>query len=322
MTRTRLAVLAVLLLMLSSGVRRRAVTHPPSDFPEARPDIYSVGRGKSLVVTSANGVLSNDSDPGGKTLTAIVVTSVAHGTLALNASGAFTYSNDGSAATSDSFTYKASNGINESVAATVTITITQNPPVAVDDNYTLQATSLTIVSPGVLVNDTTNAANIVSYGANGTEQTTIGDPALTLNGNTITMNVDGSFTYTPRSGFAGSDVFKYKLQNSAGSSVGTVTIAVQPPQPDFFVTSPGFFYQISGLSGQNPVVTLKRGRTYIFSINTDLSHPFIILGAPAGSVTNNNISNGTITFSVPTAAQNYDYQCSLHGFGNKINTTP
>jgi plastocyanin len=100
-----------------------------------------------------------------------------------------------------------------------------------------------------------------------------------------------------------------------------VTIGVQPATPDFVVNSPGFFYTFSGVSGQNPQITLKRGRTYTFSISTDPSHP-VFIDAPAGTVTNNNISNGTITFAVPTAAQNYSYFCSIHGFGNSIVTTP
>ncbi|HYM62966.1 MAG TPA: hypothetical protein VEZ11_18915, partial [Thermoanaerobaculia bacterium] len=90
----------------------------------------------------------------------------------------------------------------------------------------------------------------------------------------------------------------------------------------FSVTSPGFFYSISGLSGENPVITLQRGKTYMFQINTDSIHPFEILGAPAGSVINNNISRGTITFNVPNTAASYQYICSIHGFGNTINTTP
>jgi len=137
------------------------------------------------------------------------------------------------------------------------------------------------------------------------------------------LNGDGSFRYTPQGTFAGTDSFKYVLTNSAGNSTGTVSIAVQAPAgPDFVVTSPGFFYEISGLSGQNPVLTLTRGRTYTFEINTSSIHPFEILNAPPGSVTNNNISNGILTFRVPAAAQNYAYECSIHGFGNIIQTVP
>ena len=102
-----------------------------------------------------------------------------------------------------------------------------------------------------------------------------------------------------------------------------VTITVQASNAiDFTVTSPGFFFQFTGLSGANPVLTLQRGRTYRFQINTAAIHPFEILDAPPGSVTNNNINNGILTFAVPAGAGTYRYHCSFHGFGNDINTTP
>jgi len=105
--------------------------------------------------------------------------------------------------------------------------------------------------------------------------------------------------------------------------MASVAITVQPGStPDFTVLSPGFFYTFSGVSGTNPVLTLQRGRTYIFAIDTDFIHPFEIIDAPAGSVTNNNISQGTLTFTVPTAAKNYRYRCSIHLFGNTIVTVP
>ena len=44
---------------------------------------------------AAQGVLANDTDPLAKPLTAILVTSAAHGTLGLNPDGGFTYVNDG-----------------------------------------------------------------------------------------------------------------------------------------------------------------------------------------------------------------------------------
>ena len=59
-----------------------------------------------------------------------------------------------------------------------------------------------------------------------------------------------------------------------------------------------------------------------FEVNTSSIHPFEITGAPAGSVTNNNTSGGTLIFRVPTAAANYGYDRSIHFFGNTIVTVP
>jgi len=89
---------------------------------------------------------------------------------------------------------------------------------------------------------------------------------------------------------------------------------------DFTVTSPGYFYNFNGAPAQNPTLTLVRGKTYTFAVSTSSVHPFEILDAPAGSVLNNNIYAGTVTFNVPTNAANYRYICSIHFFGGSITT--
>src|SRR5215470_4616176 len=85
---------------------------------------------------------------------------------------------------------------------------------------------------------------------------------------------------------------------------------------DFTVTSPGFFYTINS-NQPNPTLTLVRGRTYTFAINSASDHPFFI-NSPG--VQNNNIFQGTITYTVPNVASNYNYFCSIHGFGAQILT--
>ncbi len=303
--------------------RRRAVRKTQPLGPVAKADSYSVQRGGTLVVPATTGVLANDTEPQARPLTAILVSSTTQGTLTLNADGGFTYNNNGSAATSDSFTYKANNGTVDTTAATATITITEPPPLPFNDAYSAtQNTTLTVPQPGVLANDTLNNAAIGSYGINGAEQTAIGAGTPTAAGGTIRLNADGSFQYEPGS-FTGSDTFKYVLVNSVAAATASVTITVQANNViDFVVTSPGFFYRFTGVSGDNPVLTLTRGRTYRFQINTSAIHPFEILDAPGGTVTNNNISNGILTFAVPAGAGTYRYHCSFHDFGNNINTTP
>ena len=85
---------------------------------------------------------------------------------------------------------------------------------------------------------------------------------------------------------------------------------------DFTVTSPGLFYAING-NQPNPTLTLVRGQTYTFAVDSSSVHPFEIL-SPGGL--NNNISQGTITHTVPAVASNYTYICSIHGFGAQILT--
>jgi hypothetical protein len=90
--------------------------------PTANDDAYTTLRGSTLTV-AAPGVLGNDSDPSGLSLTAVLVSGPQHGMLTLNANGSFTYVNDGSNAPVDSFRYKANNGSADSNTALVTLTI-------------------------------------------------------------------------------------------------------------------------------------------------------------------------------------------------------
>ena len=93
---------------------------------------------------------------------------------------------------------------------------------------------------------------------------------------------------------------------------------------DFSVTTPNdqFAYIINGLNN-NPTITLVRGKSYTFSINTNPDHPFAIgtsigFPAPPGVSGNNGGISGTITFNVPTNAQDCVYFCVIHDFGGQI----
>src|SRR6185436_13835558 len=54
-----------------------------------------------------------------------------------------------------------------------------------------------------------------------------------------------------------------------------------------------------------------------FAVSSASDHPFLI-NSPG--VQNNNIFEGTITYTVPNVASNYNYFCSIHGFGAQILT--
>jgi VCBS repeat-containing protein len=73
--------------------------------------------------TTPPGVLANDTDPEQQTLTAILVSGPAHGTLTLNADGSFVYTPAPNFNGVDSFTYMANDGSLNSNVATVTLTV-------------------------------------------------------------------------------------------------------------------------------------------------------------------------------------------------------
>ena len=125
--------------------------------PVASPDAYSAVSEDLTLTVAAPGVLSNDSDADGNSLSALIVSSPSHGALALNANGSFTYVPAANFNGSDSFTYKANDGTADSNVATVTITVTavNDAPVAANDSYsTAEDVVLSVVAPGVLGNDT------------------------------------------------------------------------------------------------------------------------------------------------------------------------
>jgi VCBS repeat-containing protein len=165
-----------------------------NDAPVAEDDSYTTDEDTPLVVP-APGVLGNDSDVDGDTLTAVLVSGPSHGTLTLNPNGSFTYTPEENFVGEDSFTYQAYDGVAYSNVATVTITVTpvNDAPVAQNDSYTAnEDTPLVVPAPGVLGNDSdvdgdTLTAVLVSGPSHGT----------------LTLNPNGSFTYTPAENFFG-----------------------------------------------------------------------------------------------------------------------
>ena len=194
-----------------------AVVNTP---PSAGNDSYSVNEGQSLVVASP-GVLSNDVDTDGDTLTVHLVSSPSHGTLSLQSNGSFVYNHDGSETTSDSFTYRAEDGNGGVSTATVSITVqpTNDPPVAVNDSYTIiEGGTLIIQAPGVLSND----SDVDSVGLTVSLRSSPSHGSLNLQS-------DGRFTYTHNGGQATSDSFEYDLSDGQGGvDTARVTISISP----------------------------------------------------------------------------------------------
>jgi VCBS repeat-containing protein len=94
--------------------------------PVANADAYSADSNGTLTIAAATGVLANDTDTDSgdvSSLTASLVTGPAHGTLTLNPDGSFTYTPFAGYVGPDSFTYQASDGIDPSNAATVSLSV-------------------------------------------------------------------------------------------------------------------------------------------------------------------------------------------------------
>jgi uncharacterized repeat protein (TIGR01451 family) len=105
--------------------------------PTARDDGHSTTLDARLTVP-APGVLANDVGSG---LSAVLVTGPSHGTLALDPNGSFTYAPSPDYLGSDTFSYRASDGVLESGLATVTLTVSGGVDMALnmwrDEDFTV-----------------------------------------------------------------------------------------------------------------------------------------------------------------------------------------
>ena len=146
------------------------------------------------------------------------MTGPAHGAVSHNADGSFTYTPAANYNGTDTFTYRASDGTANSAPATVTVKVTavNDAPVANPDTATTKANTRVVIN--VKANDTDVENNPLT-------STVLTNPA---NG-TVARNYDGTYTYTPKANFTGTDTFTYRVSDGAATSApATVTVTVPP----------------------------------------------------------------------------------------------
>src|SRR4051794_1371481 len=102
-----------------------------NDPPVATGNSYTINQDTVLNV-AAPGILGDDTDIDGDALTATLVSAPSHGSVTLNADGSFAYTPAPHFAGSDSFTYQAFDGTANSNSATVSITVVDTEPPAVN----------------------------------------------------------------------------------------------------------------------------------------------------------------------------------------------
>jgi hypothetical protein len=192
-----------------------------NDAPVATNDAYDMVKGGTLR-KSAPGVLANDSDPDvGDTITVGTWGLPLIGTLSRNFSGAIAYTPPVDFTGIVKFTYRAKDNLGRaSNLATVTISVRANRgPTTVDD--TVSAAPNTTLVINVLGND--SDPDTVIDPANHIDPATVFIPATGKpnQGGTVTVNANGTISYTPKLNFTGTEVFTYAVKdtyNPAGTS--------------------------------------------------------------------------------------------------------
>ncbi|WP_298846712.1 retention module-containing protein, partial [uncultured Salinicola sp.] len=227
-----------------------------NDAPVARADTGSTGENATLTVGAAQGVLTNDSDVDGGTLSVSAVNGVAGsvgqsiagsngGIFTLNADGSYSF-NPGSAfdrlaagqqdTTQVSYTVSDGQGGTATSTLTVTVTGTNDAPVARADTGSTGENAILNVSAarGVLANDSDVDGGTLSVRAvNGTDAN-VGQAITGSNGGTFTLNADGSYSFNPGTAFdrlAAGQTDKTQISytvsdGQGGTSTSTLTVTV------------------------------------------------------------------------------------------------
>ena len=192
-----------------------------SGTPTPQPDTAETDEDTPVTIP----VLDNDTDPQGQPLTIVGTPTAPNGTVTVNPDGTITYTPNPDYNGSDTITYTVRDP--DGNEATSTVTVTVNPvndaPVANPDTAT--TTSGVPVTIPVLLNDTD---------VDGDPLAILGTPTATEG--TVTVNPDGTITFTPPADFAGTSTITYEITDGeGGTATSTVTVLVGAPGRDGIV---------------------------------------------------------------------------------------
>ena len=260
---------------------------PVSDTtPAANADAITVAEGGTATTldTAATSVLSNDTGLGDTPVTVSLVSGVAHGSLTLNADGSFSYTHDGSVNYTDGFTYRVTDNDGETSDATVSITITpvsSTTPAANSDAITVAeggtATTLDSAANSVLANDT------------GLSDTPVTVSLVTdVTFGSLTLNADGTFSYTHDGSENFSDSFTYRVTDLDGeSSDAMVSITITPVSD----TTPVANADAITVAEGGTATVLDSAATSVLANDTGLGDTPITVGLVS------DVTNGTLTLN-------------------------
>jgi glycerol uptake facilitator-like aquaporin len=245
--------------------------------------------GHSLSITSINGV----------TLTPGVAQSIAvsSGTVLVSSTGLITFVPSTGFVGIVSFPYIISDGNGGTATATETITITNNDPIAVNDNYSTPANTPIWLNP--LSWDTDPDGHSLSITSiNGVTLTPGVAQSIAVSSGTVLVSSTGLITFVPSTGFVGIVSFPYIISDgNGGTTTATETITITNNDPialDDSATTPANIPVVLNLLGND---TDPDGHTLsITSINgvTLTSGVAQSILVPNGIVTVS--STGVVTF--------------------------
>ncbi|TAK98708.1 MAG: retention module-containing protein, partial [Aquabacterium sp.] len=204
---------------------------PVNDAPKIDDPNLDPNSGHYKVLTSEDKPVSGQvkaTDPDGDALTFAKGSDPAHGTVTVNADGTWTYTPAKDYNGADSFTVTVSDGHGGTTTATVDIGVLPvNDPPKIDDptnpnldpstgHYKLTTDEDKPVSGQVKATDPDGDALTFTKGSDPTH-------------GTVTVNADGTWTYTPAKDYNGADSFTVTVSDGhGGTTTATVDIGVLP----------------------------------------------------------------------------------------------
>lgn len=201
-------------------------------------------------------LLGNDSDPRGSDLRVELTEQPTHGSLVVSEDGNFVYTPKLNFNGSDSFAYQAVNeqGTASNVTtATIDVLAVNDTPIAGDDVFEVGQDRDLVISleSGVLSND------VDPDSQSETDQLRVKTATQPENGR-VTISEDGSFVYSPVTGFSGTDSFTYVATDGLLESSATVTIDVIAPIVQYDV-------RYTDLDG-NPLTSVSVGQEFFAEV--------------------------------------------------------
>ena len=160
-------------------------------------------------------VLDNDTDPDDDPIRIIRVGTPANGTVSFTGD-LILYTPNPEFIGEDRFEYTITDDISGEASAWVTVTVVNQPPVAVDDSAETWKNIRVVID--VLAND---------YDPDGDDITIVDIIQDEHPMGTVTDNGDGTLTYMPMKGWFGGDQFQYTISDGELTDTATVTIYVK-----------------------------------------------------------------------------------------------
>jgi hypothetical protein len=184
-----------------------------NDAPVAVADLVSTGLNQPLIIN----VLANDSDVDSTTLTPIVATNPANGSLVVNANGTITYTPQTGYVGSDIFSYRTSDGLLSSNIATVSINVVNSNRAPVVTGLLVTTNEDTSITIAPLASATDPDGDALSISA-------IGTPTL----GTLLQNANGSYTFTPALNVSGSELISFTVTDGRLSTTANINLTISP----------------------------------------------------------------------------------------------